>query len=279
MNCRICGSEDLADFQLNELELIRCRDCKIIYNKHFPTEESTSDYYQSDYELSSLTGDKLADSEARRIFRYPEQAQLIKYMSRYLPKNGSILDIGCDKGFFIDEARRWGYDVAGVELSAGGRAYAERIGLNVKEDILLFDKTFDSIVMWHSFEHHLEPIEALQKYDKYLKPGGLIFIRVPNFNNFWRKMLEEKWIWMQPENHYFHYTLESLSFTIEKAGFNLEFIESRKPNNKLTKKMYKVSKMISSRIFEKKTPLRKKLGRIVEDLTGVEIFAVATKKV
>ncbi|MFC2131866.1 class I SAM-dependent methyltransferase, partial [Bacteroidota bacterium] len=231
-------------------------------------------YYKDNYKL---TNEDNIGFEKRRIFRIPEQIELISIISKYKEAPAKILDIGCDRGFFLDEARRYGYDGCGIEPLDEAREYCTRTGINVFGSLSELDFKSDIITMWHSLEHHPNPKDALDEIWDYINDDGFIFIRVPAFDCFWRKIFGEKWIWFQPENHYFHFTLQSIRKILQLSGYNLIELTHRKPNNNFTKSFNRLSNKTFSRFFGSKTNLRKKVSRFYQDLTGVEIFAVAKK--
>ena len=273
--CRICGSQDLRKVVIGTTDLLNCMRCGIHYAETFSTEENLSDYYKNKYEITTTD---IADIEFRRLFRSTENLELVSEVMKYKKPESSILDIGCDKGFFIDQARRLGFECKGIELSESAVEYAKRSGLDICDGLDKLDKKYDVAVMWHSLEHFTEPAEFLSELKKHLNADGYLFIRVPAFDSFWSKILKSKWIWFQPRNHYFHYSLKSLKILLEKNGYVVEKIEHRKPNNCTTMRQYSTAKRIMKKQFGYSIPLRKKLIRIYEDITAVELFAVAKPK-
>src|SRR5205807_2536757 len=58
-----------------------------------------------------------------RTHRHQARSYL-KKIGRLGARPGALLDIGCAAGFFLDEARRRGWDVRGCELSEYAQTYA-----------------------------------------------------------------------------------------------------------------------------------------------------------
>lgn len=272
IECNICSAGEFNSSFIGGYELLTCLSCGITRSAELPSEEELSLYYSKEYKISE---DLYVDTEKRRLARITEQVSLIKLLSKYIPESGSILDIGCDKGFFIDEARRCGYKSCGVEPSENARRYCENIGLNVISSLDNVDEKFDAAVFWHSLEHHSDPKKTLTDLKKNLKDGSYVFIRVPAYDSFWSKLLKDKWIWFQPHNHYYHFSLNSMRILLELTGYNVVEIEHRKPNNRVTKKMFSVAGGLFKREYRESYSMKKRLGRIYQDLTGIEIFAVA----
>ncbi|MFH1052542.1 MAG: class I SAM-dependent methyltransferase [bacterium] len=273
--CRICENRDTKEFLIGNTPLIECRNCGAVFNKNMPSQEFLENYYKKEYKISEEDFNGL---EKRRIFRFPEQIELISKIIHYQKPPAKILDIGSDRGFFLDEARRFGYLVKGLEPLEQAAEYCKSIGIDVYNNLNQINETFDIITLWHSLEHHLVPKQSLEQIRNFLTDSGYLFIRVPAFDSLARKLFGNKWIWFQPENHYYHYSINSLSFVIESSGFSLVHIEHRKPNNRLTKLFNKLSNRTFQKYFKQKISFKKKISRFYQDTAGVEIFAVAKKK-
>lgn len=273
--CRLCSGSNLKNFNIGGHELVLCISCKIVYNKSFKDYLDDIEYYQNQY---YLTKNKPYSEETRRIFRLPEQIKLIAAINHFRPEKGKILDFGCDRGYFLDEARRYGFQVAGVEQSTEALKYSNNIGLDVRPNLHDFEIKFDIITMWHSLEHLSQPKQILEDFKKFLNDKGLLFIRVPDFGSMPRKIFGKKWIWFQPENHYFHYNLQSLRFLLENSGYEILFLQSQKPNNITTKRMYRLTNSIFADYFRTDISFRERLSQKYQDMTGYELFAIAQKK-
>ena len=274
--CKICASENIIDKKNGSTKLIYCQDCDVYYLRDIPEQNTVDNYYSTDYSLHSGSGDIIED-EHRRLFRSTEQIYLISEIKKFAAAGGSILDIGCDKGFFLDEARRWGFKVKGVEPMTQSSVYAKNIGIDVVTSLDDVSETYDVVTMWHSLEHFTEPKEGLKSIREKIDDSGMIFIRVPAYNSIWSKLLKSRWIWFQPENHYFHYTHKSLGVLLRESGFAVEKISMRYPNDRFTKKMFNNLNSFFRYAFDRSVPFKKRLSRLYEDMTGVELFAVAKK--
>jgi ubiquinone/menaquinone biosynthesis C-methylase UbiE len=106
--------------------------------------------------------------------------------SSYVP--GKVLDIGASSGVFMEEATTIGWDAYGVEPSVEGAAALVQKGLKAKqafaEQLPYPDNYFDWVHSNHVFEHLADPLAAAKEAFRVLKPGGFIFIEVPNqFDN------------------------------------------------------------------------------------------------
>lgn len=272
MNCKLCNSASTNLIQWGKSKLIHCSNCDIHFLEEFPVQDKLESYYEKEYQIKNEAG----YTEFRRISRLNEQYELIKIINQHKSIN-SILDIGCDKGYFLDEARRMGIQVAGVELSENARHYCKIVGLDVRRTIDDFDTTFDAVIMNHSLEHFPKPKEILLNIKSKLNNHGLLIIRVPAFDSFWSKAMKQYWIWFQPKNHYFHFSTKSLRDLVEQIGFNIRVLKHRKPNNSLTKRQTAVARISMMNNTNYQPTLRNRMGYLVESLVGVEIFLIAEK--
>lgn len=259
MNCILCGSTECQ----RSADLVRCNRC----GSAFSTSAPTVKFYEDQY---SITQDSIDDTEHRRLFRFPEQVRWLRHIRATYPSGSTLLDIGCDKGYFLDQARRHGYDVQGIEPSRAARSYCERVGLKVHSDLAGVAEKFDVITMWHSLEHFPDPNETIVAVSKLLKKDGRLFIRVPDYSCVWRKVTGERWIWFQPRNHYVHYSPEGLKSLLTRHKFRPVLIKSQRANTFLTN----VSFSVASACFGRRT-LKRTVGRFYEQLVGVELFCVA----
>jgi len=109
----------------------------------------------------------------------------------WLPTNASLswLDLGCGQGQLMSLAHAMGFrNVLGIDLSAEMLAACREVGLNVRlGDAIEFvdglsSEAFD-IVSAFDFVEHLARNDAfalLRDARRVLRPGGLMFIKVPN---------------------------------------------------------------------------------------------------
>lgn len=274
--CPICHGTAVSQTSRGSIPLLRCSDCDAHFLQHVPSQHDLDAYYSDTYVMSNK---ETHASEHRRLFRIPEMYWLIAQLEKIgVSPSSSVLDIGCDKGYFLDQCRRFGYETAGVEPSISARAYCRNVGLNVYAHIKDVQQQYDVITMWHVLEHFTEPHALLNECNTKLKPGGIVCIRVPNFDSLWSRILGTYWIWFQPRNHYVHYSKKSLLSLIRQHGFESIHCKSRKPNDAQTFKAGLLADNILYKNFRYKQSLKKKLGRIYEHITGVELFLIARKK-
>lgn len=145
-------------------------------------------------------------------------------------KSGSLLEIGCSNGQFLNEARKFGYKVYGIEPHQENCQYARNIlGLEVFTGTLseaeLKDKSFDIVVMLHIIEHLPDPSKEVSEIRKKLVSKGLLVIETPKIDNVWYRVLRKKWRQFIP-GHYFFFSESTIRKLLEKHGFRVLTIRS-----------------------------------------------------
>ncbi len=138
-------------------------------------------------------------------------------------KGGSILEIGCGYGYFLDEAGQMFEKRAGTDFSAAAVARARELtGADIRQGgVEAFEERpeFDLGVAIEVLEHVYRPTHFLATLRKRIRPGGHVFIVVPNAGSLWRRVMGQAWpSWKLPE-HISHFTPTSLTRTLKRAGF------------------------------------------------------------
>jgi 2-polyprenyl-3-methyl-5-hydroxy-6-metoxy-1,4-benzoquinol methylase len=110
--------------------------------------------------------------------------EICRYLQRYIPPSSSVLDVGCDRGYFIRNivaAEKWASDLRDMvaDLPAGvtfvrGDTYSLRTEVR---------RRFDRIFMSNLLEHlhgSDEVVEMLRTCRALLAPGGKLLVLQPN---------------------------------------------------------------------------------------------------
>lgn len=109
----------------------------------------------------------------------------IKRQLRFAPRApAGILDYGCGSGEYLLWLEPLGYAHYGAEYDPQLLASVARRGIYI-EDVAAIDQqpwegTFDHITLSHVLEHVPDPLGLLVRLFAWLKPGGTLFIELPN---------------------------------------------------------------------------------------------------
>jgi SAM-dependent methyltransferase len=177
----------------------------------------------------------LATLYAQSSFDYGgEVASLQRTYGRYLKrlekqgvKKGSLLEIGCGNGFFLEEALRHGYEqVHGVEPSVeacqkAAPAIQPLIVCDIMRPGLFEDERFDVICLFQVFDHLPYPAELLETCFAALKPGGMLLVLNHNVEAVSARLLKEKSPIIDLEHTYL-YSPETLKKIVSQRGFEVQ---------------------------------------------------------
>lgn len=188
-SCNLCGSDDSRllcthDRRLKRLDTVICMNCGLLRTDPMPTEEELGAYYRSqyrfEYQLARSGPPRFHVNRSRRLAR-----QRAEFLAPVLVEGARVLDFGCGSGEFLEQCRRRGCEVLGIEPGADYAEYARRThGVEVIarpwREADLGDRQFDVITSFHVFEHLRDPRQALEFLLDHLAPGGVIWLEVPN---------------------------------------------------------------------------------------------------
>jgi len=148
-----------------------------------------------------------------------------------------MLDFGCgDAGYLADFHAR-GARISGTEIAAHLVDASRLRGLDVRKIVRLdqipfCDAEFDVIILMQVFEHLPNPERIMLELRRVLKPGGTVYLAVPNGKSVWRKIFGKNWVsgWFAPF-HVFQYDLGALTRLARRYGFHCVESWSRTPES------------------------------------------------
>lgn len=142
----------------------------------------------------------------------------------------TVLDVGTSGGNFMEVALRHGWQAKGVEPFPGDVDICRKKGLNVvhgfAEQLPFEDSSFDVVHTSHVFEHLEDPLAGAVEAFRVLKPGGMLFIEVPNqLDNFgfhrdmFFRTVQQRKRDVSSIHHLWFFGRKTLQLLYEKAGF------------------------------------------------------------
>lgn len=235
INCDLCESDSYKVLgKVEENFLVKCMMCGHVYMLYRLNNDELLSIYDNDYFKDKyINGNEKVDydylKDKPNIMRFIKKRfnTIHKYKS-----NGTILDIGCAMGFYLEYAQKFGWSIYGIEVSEYAAEYAKKllktrnIFHNTLENIEFEDNKFDVITMWLVLEHMTNPVKALLKIKKWLKPDGIIGIKVPNADGITFRSNLKKWIEQHPEDHMCDFTPDTLERIMNKCGYQLLELET-----------------------------------------------------
>lgn len=135
-----------------------------------------------------------------------------KFIERLTPMNGKLLEIGCGFGDLLIFLEK-NYKTTGVDISIDAINQAKRKLKRTNLFVLTAEKintlgkhNFDTIVACHILEHLKKPKKVIYKMNQLLKPGGILFLVMPNPLSMGKLIKKEKWVGFRDKTHVSLYT-------------------------------------------------------------------------
>jgi SAM-dependent methyltransferase len=155
----------------------------------------------------------------------------VKRVRALLPELGRprVADIGGGACAFANALAATGCDVTVFEPNAANRAFAD-VRAGVRFVGAPFDDTavaasgiapasLDAITLWHALEHVPCPADTLSLARRLLRPGGIIYVCVPNLDSLQADLAGTRWCYADIPRHVTHFSPEGLERLLRQAGF------------------------------------------------------------
>lgn len=186
--CVLCGTMETErvserDRHGNPLVTVLCPGCGVVRNDPVPSEAELTEFYRRDYRQEYKGA---AEPRLRQVWRNLDR--LNRHFAEFrdvYAKGGDWLDLGSGSGEFTFLAARIGARVTAVEPNEGYAEYCRRkLELDVTtgrmEDCGFAPASFDLIRLSHVLEHMRDPQASLATLKGWLRPGGILYIEVPD---------------------------------------------------------------------------------------------------
>jgi SAM-dependent methyltransferase len=182
-----------------------------------PAPSDIANFYPASY--SAYNSDTIISWMSEAVF-----AQDARQISRLVPKDACILDVGCGNGRALLAMRRRGFRrLAGLEIDPAAAQRAKQSGLDVRcgelMDTDFADGSFDLIRMGHVIEHVLDPMATLHRAYRLLKPGGILIGETPNTDCLDWRVFKRYWGPLHIPRHIFIFDDRNLRMALDRANF------------------------------------------------------------
>lgn len=231
--CDNCGARggthlftgsDLIHGLPGKFPVVQCDVCGWIRQNPRPSERHIGSYYLDDY--VSYMG--AIEDERWPWRRWDRRYGVVKRcwaIERFVAR-GTLLEIGCGTGIFLNEMKRRGWTVAGIEPQGHASGYARsRFGLDVfqgrMEDYAAAPASFDVVALWNVLEHLPYPAQSIARIRRLLRPGGLLVFSVPNCESLDRRLFGRSWVGWELPRHLYLFPHDSLVRFLAAQGFQL----------------------------------------------------------
>jgi 2-polyprenyl-3-methyl-5-hydroxy-6-metoxy-1,4-benzoquinol methylase len=232
--CPVCNNEEtrfalkVKDHSVSAefFDVFECSRCNLRFTKDPPPGENIGTYYESEDYISHSNTRKGLINNLYHTVRNRTLTTKYHLLERSTGlKTAQHLDIGAGTGAFVQYMNRKGWNSIGVEPDERARdmalAYHETKLLPAGDFESFSPESFDAISMWHVLEHVHALYPYLQQIKNILKPGGLVFIAVPNYTSYDAVKYGANWAAYDVPRHLYHFSPVSMKWLLKTAGFQL----------------------------------------------------------
>ena len=227
VNCPLCD-QDSTDTLVADgapARIVRRKNDGLVYLSPRPTRSHIRQFHHQFVRQDNL---HLFDSYRKRTLRREA------YMIQRLKRPGTLLDIGCATGTFLEQFAAPPWRLHGVETSPVGAELARtRAGADVfcgtLREAAYPSKYFDAVTVLDTFFYFPAPRRELREIRRVLKDDGLLAIEIPGFR--YRKVRDRglicyladgRWSRISPRNpDLYYFSPATLRALLEIVGFRI----------------------------------------------------------
>ncbi len=228
-HCPVCGSLSInyvlsaKDYTVSHksFSIWQCNECTARFTQDVPGNDDIGNYYKSKGYVSHTNTSKGLINWLYQVVRKKTLKQKRKLVCKLTGINqGMLLDVGSGTGAFVNEMKKNGWQVTGLEPDASAREVAKKVFnceiKNVDELFHLAQNSFDAITLWHVLEHVHDLHNYISQLKDLLKQNGKLIIAVPNYTSLDASVYERYWAAYDVPRHLYHFSPLSMKHLIEK---------------------------------------------------------------
>lgn len=171
-----------------------------------------------------------------KLLRIQNFKALMDALRTLKPNGGSLLDVGCAHGWFLEAASEQ-FDVLGLEPDEAVYKATKSRGLNVRLGyfpLQLNDgETFDIIIFNDVFEHIPDSRATLEACYARLNPGGILLLNLPSSDGIFYKLakllhplgiigfFERLWQKGFPSPHLHYFNSRNIASLLSRQNFHI----------------------------------------------------------
>lgn len=210
----------------------RCRHCGLAINRSGVDPAKQGEFYNTTYveDHSYVEGEVLS---ARRHFdeRIDSVRPIADGIRPYLKKDMNVLEVGAATGELLYLLKDEVASCHGNEINKTFvRFMKDDLGFQATHDdymSLSFESRFDFIITINSVDHIFNTGAIVAKMHKDLRPGGKLYIEVPNDDQALKTFLPEAsrhsfQKFMYQKAHYYSFSFATLRRLLVQCGFTIE---------------------------------------------------------
>lgn len=229
--CAAGASTPIAGLERDGWRTVRCDHCAFVFLDEAPVYEALSETLAWSQQFQK---EKKRRRQKQPLVSWLDQStrwrlHLMRddewrYICAHLDA-GRVLDVGCGPRNRIPEVfTPFGIEIEKAAAEAAQTEMAARGGRVIHapalEGLEAFEADFfDGMIMRSYLEHELHPRDVLERAFTRLRPGGVLYVKVPNFATLNRVVRGADWCGMRFPDHLNYFTVSSLKDLAREVGF------------------------------------------------------------
>lgn len=218
--CPVCMAQDtfIVRFPskqvLGSFAIAQCQSCSHRFLSNPPANHELEVFYNQEY----------ADYEQGRRTTRPgfRDRVLVRTLTRLLPDNARVLDIGTNSGRTLLAFPK-SYQLEGVELSGHAAvvaSHSKRLTIYNKaiEELELEEDSYDCIVSLAVIEHICDPRAFLKKINTLLSANGILVLMTGDYQSWYAQEKDDSWHLYHSDGHLHFFSMLSLEYALQSAG-------------------------------------------------------------
>jgi 2-polyprenyl-3-methyl-5-hydroxy-6-metoxy-1,4-benzoquinol methylase len=225
IRCCVCNNTDhskfLLQYQKDNCAIVNCVPCGFVFiPPYYRKQIKYENYKNADVTAAVRSGNNWVKIQRHKL--------RFKFIRPFVSK-GKLFDLGAGWGHFMLAGKELGYDVYGIEIAEQPYKYCvEDLKLPVDHiDFFKMDEKnkFDVVTMWDVLEHIDKADDFLVKCAAVTKPGGYLFLQVPQIDSYFAKKYKDDWK-MMGLDHVNYFSKKTITKILSQHGFEVKKIRS-----------------------------------------------------
>jgi SAM-dependent methyltransferase len=233
--CALCGARESTRswnvLKKDGFDIARCPSCTLVFTRFVPSTSELTSLYEDAYFSQSIRdsgGRGYADYIGDEVAHRANARRRLALLERFAP-TGSLLDVGCAAGFFLDEATRRGWRARGIDVSPamsewGRRELAAEIETGVLASMQVSSGTLDAVTMWDYIEHSTDPAGDLATSARFLRRGGVVALSTGDVESVAARVCGRRWHLLTPPHHLFFFSARTLHRLCAQTGLKVVWL-------------------------------------------------------